>query len=184
MSPFQALYGCLPPSIPGQNSGSTKIASLDESFQQHQHLFRDLRTNLARARERKAQQANSKRRDHYFAVGDWVFLKLSPYLQHSVHCRTSQKLAKIFYGPYRVLRNFPSALFGWWPIFPFVAGSDFGFPPGWVATGGPCSLVGQSDLEATWEAASDVPDLLPLDLKDKAPFADGGNEWMFLFCTE
>ncbi|KAL0430619.1 UNVERIFIED_CONTAM: Transposon Ty3-I Gag-Pol polyprotein [Sesamum radiatum] len=105
MSPFQALYGHLPPSILGYSPGSTKIPSLDESFQLRQHLIGVLRSNLARARQRMVQQANSKRRDRSFQVGDWVFMKLQPYRQNSVRRHVSSKLAKKFYGPFRVVRR-------------------------------------------------------------------------------
>ncbi|CAN0917479.1 hypothetical protein LINGRAHAP2_LOCUS30323 [Linum grandiflorum] len=48
------------------------------------------------------QQADLQRRDIEFTVGDWVYLKLQPYRQHSVFRRASQKLACRFYGPYLI----------------------------------------------------------------------------------
>lgn len=44
------------------------------------------------------QAADTKRRDIAFDVGDWVFLKLQPYCQHTIFHRTSQKLSTRYVG--------------------------------------------------------------------------------------
>ena len=36
-------------------------------------------------------------------MGDWVYLKLQPYVQASLAPRTNQKLAFKFFGPFRIL---------------------------------------------------------------------------------
>lgn len=51
------------------------------------------------------QQANLHRNDMVFEVGQWVYLKLQPYRQVSIHRRTSHKLSKRFYGPFRILKR-------------------------------------------------------------------------------
>ncbi|KAH7567876.1 hypothetical protein JRO89_XS07G0172700 [Xanthoceras sorbifolium] len=48
------------------------------------------------------QQADSKRRDIEYHVGDCVFLKLHPYHQQTVFKKAYQKLASRFYGPYQI----------------------------------------------------------------------------------
>jgi hypothetical protein len=40
-----------------------------------------------------------------FAVGDWVFLKLQPYVKSSLAPRANQKLAFKFFGPFQILQK-------------------------------------------------------------------------------
>lgn len=105
MSPFEALYGRTPPFAFTYLPGKSKIASLDELLTQKNQILKLLKENLNRARNRMTQQANLKRKDKIFEVGQWVYLKLQPYRQLSVKTRVSQKLSKRFYGPFRVLRR-------------------------------------------------------------------------------
>ena len=55
------------------------------------------------ARDRMKSQADQHRRDIVYEVGDYVYLKLQPYHQHSVVFRGSLKLAPRFFGPYKIL---------------------------------------------------------------------------------
>jgi hypothetical protein len=49
------------------------------------------------------RQAGKKRSERSFAVGDLVYLKLQPYIQSSLACRSNQKLAFKFFGPFKVI---------------------------------------------------------------------------------
>jgi len=49
--------------------------------------------------------ANKKRRDHTFDKGDLVLLRLQPYRQYTVNRRSSQKLSKVFFGPFKILER-------------------------------------------------------------------------------
>ncbi|KAK9681875.1 hypothetical protein RND81_10G034000 [Saponaria officinalis] len=64
-----------------------------------------IRNNPAKAQNRMRQQADKNRSDRSFEVGEYVYLKLQPYRQSSVHYKTNQKLAKRFYGPYMILEK-------------------------------------------------------------------------------
>jgi hypothetical protein len=50
-------------------------------------------------------QANKKRVDYTFKIGDLVVLRLQPYRQQFINIRTSQKLAKRFFGPLKVIKR-------------------------------------------------------------------------------
>jgi hypothetical protein len=48
-------------------------------------------------------QADKKCQERTFEVGDWVYLKLQPYVQVSVAQHASQKLGFKFFGPYEII---------------------------------------------------------------------------------
>jgi hypothetical protein len=59
--------------------------------------------HLSRAQNRMKRQADKHRSERSFSVGDSVFLKIQPYVQSSLACRANQKLAFLFFGPYKIL---------------------------------------------------------------------------------
>ncbi|KAL9432323.1 hypothetical protein AB3S75_027361 [Citrus x aurantiifolia] len=126
MSPYHALFGRLPPTIPHYAKGSTSIQALEDillerntllhslkdNLNQAQHrmaqkasntLLHSLKDNLNQAQHRMAQKANAHRREAHFEVGDKVLVKLQPYRQNTLASRACQKLAKRYYGPFTVL---------------------------------------------------------------------------------
>lgn len=89
MSPFEALYGRTPPSIPDYVHNSTTIPELETTLESRQEILNRLKENLKKSRLRMQIRANKHRRDVTFKVGDLVLLKLQPYRQKSVKSRTS-----------------------------------------------------------------------------------------------
>ncbi|KAL4312283.1 hypothetical protein GQ457_01G050680 [Hibiscus cannabinus] len=49
------------------------------------------------------KQADKKRSDREFVVGEWVYLKLQPYRQQTVQSRKCQKLAPKWFGPFLIV---------------------------------------------------------------------------------
>ena len=105
MTPFQALYGRLPPSIPVYREGLTPVNAVDQQLLDRDALLRQLKDNLATSRNRMKQVADKKRRDVVFQPDDWVLLKLHPYCQQTIFKRVHQKLATRYYGPYQIVEK-------------------------------------------------------------------------------
>ena len=105
MTPFQALYGWLPPSIPTYKDGLSPVHEVDQQLMRRDELLRQLKVNLERSQNRMKQLADQRRRDITFNIGDWVLLKLHPYRQQTVFKRVHQKLASRFFGPYQILEK-------------------------------------------------------------------------------
>ena len=105
MTPFRALYGRLPPTIPYYQAGHSLVHDVDQSLIRRDELLEQLKSNLAVAINRMKQGADQRRRDVEFQVGDMVFLRLQPYRQHTAFKRAHHKLASRFFGPYPILQR-------------------------------------------------------------------------------
>lgn len=80
MSPFQALYGRLPPTIPRYFVGQSPVDEVDRGLADRDELLLRLKQNLEAARNRMKQK-------------------------QTVFWRAHQKLASKFYGPYPIERK-------------------------------------------------------------------------------
>jgi hypothetical protein len=104
-TPFKALYGCEPnlgamPMLEEDDMSEATVILRDRQLQ----LDR-LKIHLASAQNRMKLQADRRRSEKEFAVGDKVFLKLQPYIQSSLVNRPFPKLAFKFFGPYEILER-------------------------------------------------------------------------------
>jgi len=104
-TPFKALYGCEP------NLGAMPVLEEDAMSEatvmlrdRHMQLER-LKIQLASAQNRMKLQADRRRSEKQFSIGDKVFLKLQPYIQSSLVNRPFPKLAFKFFGPYEILER-------------------------------------------------------------------------------
>ncbi|GJV78676.1 ty3-gypsy retrotransposon protein [Tanacetum coccineum] len=152
--------------------------------------------NLLSAKQRMECKANCKRRDVEFNVGDMVLVKLQPYRQITLAKRLSNKLAKRYYGPYKVEARvgkvaYRLALPASMSIVSRGALND-GQPVEQplaicgrrrvLQNGSPAEQilvqwVGGSPDEATWEWLSEFQTTYPTyNLEDKVVFEDGGND--------
>jgi hypothetical protein len=102
-SPFEVLYGH-PPCHFGLTPASATDCSEVESFiSERATMLAAVRQHLLRVQQCMKSQADKKRSDRSFAVGDLVYLKLQPYVQSSLAPRSNQKLSFKYFGPYKII---------------------------------------------------------------------------------
>ena len=102
MSPFKALFGRDPPHIVRYQLSGTDSPVIQEMLEQRDKLLDTLKINLARAQNYMKQQADKRRRDVQFDIGELVLVKLQPYRQQSLALRKNQKLGLRYFGPFRI----------------------------------------------------------------------------------
>lgn len=78
-TPFEVLYGRKPPVVIRGDVGYTAVEEVDRLTAERNEVLDELKTQLIGAQNRMKQQADKKRREVEFQVGDLVFLKIQPY---------------------------------------------------------------------------------------------------------
>lgn len=101
-SPFEVLYGHPSRYFGIEGVDSCAIPDLESWLKDRQTMIELLQQQLLRVQQRMKSQADKKRTEHSFVVGDKVWLKLQPYVQTSVATRTSNKLSFRYFGPYEI----------------------------------------------------------------------------------
>ncbi|MGI4568749.1 hypothetical protein ACR2XG_28690, partial [Klebsiella pneumoniae] len=104
MAPFEALYGrpCRSP-ICWAEVGDRALLGPDLVRETTEHV-QLIRQRLETARSRQKSYADVRRRPLEFAVGDYVFLKVSP-RKGIVHFGNRGKLSPRFIGPFPILER-------------------------------------------------------------------------------
>ncbi|KAL5731844.1 hypothetical protein ACHQM5_004534 [Ranunculus cassubicifolius] len=102
LSPFQALYGYIPPFHTFPQQPATNNVEVHKFLTERAATFDIIKDNLLFAKARMKFYADKRRTERVFKVGDYVYLRLQPYRQHSVSVRRNLKLAPRFFGPYKI----------------------------------------------------------------------------------
>ena len=91
--------------------GSIANREVESLLLQLDAILEELKHHLHRAQQRMKAQADSKRREVQWAVGDWVYVKLRPYRQPSLARWMNEKLDPRFYGPFQILEKIGSVAY-------------------------------------------------------------------------
>lgn len=106
VTPYEVVYGQPPPVHLPYLAGESKVQVVAKCLEEREKMTLIFKFHLLRAQHSMKQLADKHRSERSFELGDWVFLKLQPYRQHSVVNRSSQKLAPKYYGPYKIMDKF------------------------------------------------------------------------------
>lgn len=104
-SPYEVLFARKPTHFGLVDVGASTVPDVQLWLQERAHMNELLHQQLLRAQQRMKSQADKKRSERQFAVGDRVYLKLQPFVQMSVARRSCQKLSFRYFGPYTVLER-------------------------------------------------------------------------------
>ncbi|PHT88037.1 hypothetical protein T459_10143 [Capsicum annuum] len=97
---FKVLYGYDLPQLTFELLAQPKVEAFDQVLRERQIMAKMLKENLEKTQNRMKVNADKRRTEREFKVGDWVFLKLQPYKQTSIAVKKSLNLASKYYGPY------------------------------------------------------------------------------------
>jgi len=104
-TPFEVLYGYPPIHFGIVPSDACTVPDLQQWLNERSAMQQVIQQNLQRAQQRMKHQEDKHRQKREFQVGDWVFVKLQPYVQQLVQRRLVHKLSFKYFGPYEVLQR-------------------------------------------------------------------------------
>lgn len=88
-TPYEVGYNQTPPlHLPYLPQESSNV-EVDKSMLRREAMISTLKFHFAKAQEMMKVQADKHRSERVFTVGDWVWLKLQAYKQHTVQKRTN-----------------------------------------------------------------------------------------------
>jgi hypothetical protein len=104
-TPFEVLYGHASRHFGVDVVEACVVPDLQQWLRNREAITNLLHQHLERQQMRMKHQADKHQTERHFAEGDWVYLKLHPYVQTSVADQGKRKLTLCFYGPFQVLQK-------------------------------------------------------------------------------
>jgi hypothetical protein len=105
LTPFETLYGILPPKLIEYIPGTSRNQAVDDTLWSREQTLSLLRHNLLAAQERQKSQYDRRHTERSFVPGNLVYLRLQPYRQKTLAIRKCLKLSPRFYGPFLVTKK-------------------------------------------------------------------------------
>lgn len=102
---LRSPFGRPPITISTYSPGLSKNASIDSTLTNREYILRQLKHILAQTRQMMKSQADKHREEKEFQRGELVYVKLKMYRPVSVHRRASNKLTRLYFGPYHIIRR-------------------------------------------------------------------------------
>jgi hypothetical protein len=90
---FAVLYGYEPKYFGITVDAVIRVPGLAAWLHEHELMTKVIKLHLTRAQDRMQRQANKRRSERSFAVGESVYLKLQSYIQSLVAPRSSHELS-------------------------------------------------------------------------------------------
>ena len=104
-SPFEVLYGRLPRHFGITDISVSPVPDVASKLAERNTMLAAVRQHLLRAQQRMKAHADKRRSERSFSVGDFVYLRLQPYVQSSLAPRAHHKLCFKFFGPYEIIEK-------------------------------------------------------------------------------
>lgn len=102
-TPFEVMYGHEPRHLGIDHVQDCAIPDQEQWLTDRRLMEQLLQQQLIRVQQRQKHQADKKRTDREFQVGQFVYVKLQPYVQASLAQCVNHKLAFCYFGPFLIL---------------------------------------------------------------------------------
>jgi hypothetical protein len=104
-TPFEVVYGRPPPPHLPFQSGSTRVAAVDQQLRDRDIFIADIKERLHQAQGIMKTHHDQSRRQVEFQVGDWVWLRLNHRTASAIRPVGQTKLGPKYFGPYAVMER-------------------------------------------------------------------------------
>jgi hypothetical protein len=102
-SPFEVLFGHSPSHFGLISDFVSPVPDVASLMAERATMWASVCQHLLRAQQRMKAQANKGRTECKFNVGDFVYLRLQPYVQSSLAPHAHQKFCFKFFGPSKII---------------------------------------------------------------------------------